>query len=79
MLTLRSALTYITAHPGCTVNDVLEAFGMDLAKAQDDATYFDWEQTGGALLGHLSEEGYVTYVVTSFDGWKYTATGKEWT
>lgn len=76
MMTLRSVLAHITAHPGCTVNDVLTAHGLGLEDAADDEEYFDREETGGALLNALAERGAVTYVVTARDGWQYTATGK---
>lgn len=78
-MTLRSVLSFIIEHAGCTVNDVLEAHGLPLDPAtMDDAEYFDREYTGAALLQWLTDEDFVTYVVTSFDGWKYTATGKTW-
>ena len=73
-LTLRSALGYIVAHPGCTVNDVLDAHDLSLDASLDEENYLDREATWAAILGALSERGDVTYAVTSFEGWKYTAT-----
>lgn len=77
-LTMRSALNYITAHPGCTVNDVLDWHSMPLDTSLDDAEYRDRESTGAAILEALADQEFVRYVVTSWDGWKYTATGKVW-
>lgn len=77
-LTVRSALAYVEAHPGCTINDILEAHGMPLDTTIDEDEYFDREGTGSAILGWLAENRYVTYVVTSFDGWQYTSTGQVW-
>lgn len=81
MMTLRSILQFITANPGATVNAVLDHFGLGLgevAGALDDLEHCDRENTGSALLDWLTQRGYVTYKVTSWDGWQYTATGKEW-
>ena len=73
-LTLRSALAYIAAHPGCTINDIGEAHGLSFETARDDAEFLDREGTVIALVDVLYRDGYVRYVVTS-NGWQYTATG----
>lgn len=77
-LTLRSALAYIAAHPGCTINDIGEAHGLPFGTVRlDEAEYFDREGTVAALVDALYRDGYVRYVMTS-NGWQYTATGQEW-
>jgi hypothetical protein len=77
-MTLRSVLAFIVAHPRATVNDILEDHGIPLTGELDDAEYFDREFTASAMLTWLEESEFVTFKTTSWDGWKYTATGKEW-
>lgn len=76
-LTLRSALAYIKAHPGCTTNDIGAAHGLPFETTQDTAEFLDREGTVAALVDVLYQDGYVRYVMTS-NGWQYTATGQEW-
>lgn len=77
-MTIGSSLKFIVAHPGCCVNDVLEAHGLALEDRLSDEDYVDREYTGAALLDWLHREGYVTYVVTPREGWRHTATEKAW-